>query len=209
MIVLGMLIVWVLRLVSEVGSVNTNVMGPAALWIAFLFSALLAQERAFAAEQHQDCINGLLLAPVDPGAIYLAKLLINITLLCVFEIIVVPIVILAFKLSVTGGIDKLIAILMLGNIGISSVGTLFSAMVHISRIRGSLLSILVLTVLMPLMIPATFALLLCFGAIPPELIGISALAMVGNFKTAVGYLAGFDLIFVTAAWLLFGFVVQE
>lgn len=209
MIVLGMLIVWVLRLVSEVGSVNAHVMGPAALWIAFLFAALLAQERSFAAEQRHDCINGLLLAPVDAGDIYLAKLLINVTMLCVFEIIVVPIVILAFKLSVSGGIEKLIAVLLLGNIGISSVGTLFSAMVHVSRIRGSLLSILVLTVLMPMMIPATFALLLCFGAIPPELSGIGALAMVDNFKTAISYLVGFDAIFVTASWLLFGFVVQE
>ena len=209
MIVLGMLIVWVLRLVSEVGSVNTQVMGPAALWVAFLFAGLLAQERSFAAEQHQDCVNGLLLAPIDAGSIYLAKLLVNITMLCIFEIIVVPIVILAFKLNIAGSPARLIAVLMLGNIGISSVGTLFSAMVHISRIRGSLLSILVLTILMPMMLPAVFALLLCFGTITDELTGTGTLAMVGNFKTAIGYLVVFDAIFVTAAWLLFGFVVQE
>lgn len=209
MIVLGMLIVLVLRLVSEVGDINTQAMGPAALWVAFLFAALLAQERSFATEQHQDCISGLLLAPVDPGAIYLAKLLVNITMLCAFEIILVPIVILVFKLSVVGGMGRLVAVLLLGNVAISSVGTLFSAMVHVSRIRGSVLSILVFAVIMPMMIPSTFALMLCFGIIPAELVGTGALAMVGNFKTAIGYLIGFDLIFTTAAWLLFGFVVQE
>ncbi|MBN1766322.1 MAG: heme exporter protein CcmB [Sedimentisphaerales bacterium] len=209
MIVLGMLIVWVLRLVSEVGSMPAQVMGPAALWIAFLFAGLMAQERSFATEQHQDCIYGLLLAPIDPGVVYLAKFLVNISMLCIFEIILVPIVIFTFKLSVQAGLSRLIAILLLGNIAISSVGTLFSAIVHVSRIRGSILSILVLTILLPVMMPATFALLLCFGTLPEELIGTGALTMVGNFKTAIGYLAAFDAIFVTAAWLLFGFVVQE
>ena len=209
MIVLGMLIVWVLRLVSEAGSIDTQAMGTAALWVAFLFAGLLAQERSFATEQQHDCISGLLLAPVDPGAIYLAKLLVNLTMLCVFEIIIVPIVIIVFKLSVAQNPARLIIVLLLGNIAISGVGTLFSAMVHVSRIRGSLLSILVLTVLLPMMIPAVFALLLCFGMIPGDVIGTGALAMVGDFKTAIGYLIAFDAIFVTIAWLLFGFVVQE
>ena len=209
MIVLGMLIVWVLRLISETGSVNVEVMGPAALWIAFLFAALLAQERSFATEQHQDCISALLLAPVDAGAIYLAKLLVNITMLCVFEIIIVPLVILVFKLHLAAGPGRLIAVLILGNVGISGVGTLFSAMVHVSRIRGSLLSILVLTVLLPMMIPAVFALLLCFGIIPAELVGAGPLAVVGNFQNAIGFLVAFDAIFVSAGWLLFGLVVQE
>ena len=35
------------------------------------------------------------------------------------------------------------------------------------------------------------------------------LAMVGDFKTAIGYLIAFDAIFTTACWMLFGFVVQE
>jgi heme exporter protein B len=209
MIVLGMLIIWVLRLVAEVSQIDSENIGAAALWIAFLFAALLAQERSFATEQHQDCINGLLLAPVDAGAIYLAKLLGNITMLCIFEIIIVPIVIFTFKLSIVGGPGRLIGILLLGNIAISSVGTLFSAMVQVSRIRGSLLSILVLAILMPAMMPATFALLLAFGIIPEELTGTGALAMVGNFRTAIGFLLAFDAVFVTASWLLFGFVVQE
>lgn len=209
MIVLGMLIVLVLRLICEAGSLTASAIGPVALWIALLFAGLLAQERSFAAEQQHDCIRGLLLAPLDAGAIYLAKFLVNITMLCAFEIIIVPVVILVFKLTIAHGIGNLIAVLLLGNTAICSVGTLFSAMVHVSRIRGSLLSILVLAVLMPMMAPTVFALLQCFGSIPDELIGVGALAMVGNFKTAISYLIGFDAVFVTAGWLLFGFVVQE
>ncbi|MCF7958992.1 MAG: heme exporter protein CcmB [Phycisphaerae bacterium] len=209
MIVLGMLIVWVMRLVSEVGGINQSSMGVAAFWVALLFASLLAQERSFATEQHQDCINGLLLAPVDAGSIYIAKLLVNVTMVAIFQLIMTPIVIIAFKLKLAIGIGSLVGILLLANLSICGVGTLFSAIVQVSRIRGSLLSILVLTILLPVMMPATFALLICFDAIPAELVGTGALAMVGTLKTAVSYLIAFDVIFITASWLLFGFVVQE
>ena len=209
MIVLGMLIVWVLRIVSEAASLGTNIIGPAVLWIAFLFSGLLAQERSFATEEQADCISGLLLSPVEPGTIYIAKLFVNIAMLCIFEIVVVPVVLLTFQLSLAGRWVELLAVLLLANIGISSVGTLFSAMVQLSRVRGALLSILVLVILMPMMIPATFALLLVFAAVPEEIAGSGTLALVGNFKTAVGYMIAFDMVYSVACWLLFGFVVQE
>jgi heme exporter protein B len=206
MVVLGMLIVWILRISCEAAGGSTEIMGPAALWIAFLFAGLLAQERSFTTEQHQDCINGLLLAPVDVGTIFLAKLLVNIVVLCIFEIIIVPVVLLFFQISPSGRWLDLVIVLLLGNIGISSIGTLFSATVQFS---SSLLSIIVLVILLPMMIPAVFALLLLFGAIPEELAGTGALALVGNFKTAIGYMAAFDAVFAVACWLLFGFVVQE
>lgn len=209
MIVLGMLIVWVMRLIAEAGAMDTRSLGPAALWIAFLFCGLLTQERCFAIEEDQDCMAGLLLSPVDPGSIYLAKLLVNIVVLCIFEIVIVPIVIIVFRLEASGRLIELVTVLVLGNIAISSVGTLFSAMVHISRIRGSLLSVLVLVVMMPMMIPGTCALLIIFDALPQVLVGTGTLAAVGNYNAAIGYLLVFDAVFTTAAWLLFGFIVQE
>ena len=208
MIVLGMLIVWVLRMASEAVLQSEDVIGPVALWIAFLFAGLLVQERSFATEQQQDCIYALLLAPVDEGTIYLAKLFVNVVLLCIFEIIIVPVVIVAFRLNVNNW-PALIGVLLLGNFAISSVGTLFSAIVQLSRARGALLSILVLVILMPMMIPATFALLLVFGAIPTEMAGTGALAFVGTFGSAVGYMIVFDAVFVVACWLLFGFAIKE
>ncbi len=209
MVVLGMLIVYILRLVSEPASGAAPLVGAAALWVAFLFCGLLAQERSFAAEQHQGCMDGLLLAPCDPGTIYLAKLCVNVVVLCVFEVIIVPVVLIVFRLSVGARWPDLLAVLLLGNIGISSVGTLFSAAVQLARTRGSLLSIIVLVILMPLMVPATFALLVLFGALPEEVGGSGSLAFVGSFKAAAGYMLAFDAVFVVACWLLFAVVVEE
>ena len=118
MIVLGMLIVWVMRIVSEAASISTAVMGPAVLWIAFLFSGLQTQEWSFATEEHENCIAGLLLAPMDRGTIYIAKLLINITMLCVFEVVIVPVVFLTFNVGVGGRWVEFIVVLLFRPSGI-------------------------------------------------------------------------------------------
>ncbi|MCK4999564.1 MAG: heme exporter protein CcmB [Anaerohalosphaera sp.] len=209
MIVLGMLIIWVFRIASEVASAEVSAIGPIALWVAFLFAGLLAQERSFATEEHQDCIHGLMLAPIDEGTIYLAKLLVNIIMLSIFEMIIVPAAIVAFELTLSRSILTLVGVLMLGNVGLSSVGTLFSAIVQLTRTKGSLLSVMVLAILMPMMIPATFALLAVFGDIPAELIGTGALSVVGSFKSAIMFMVVFDAVFVVACWLLFGFAIKE
>ena len=210
MLVLGMLIIWVFRIASEAVSVNMPVLGTIALWVAFLFAGLLAQERSFSSEVHQDCMDALLLAPIDEGTIYLAKLFVNIVMLTAFEVIIVPGAMVSFGLTLSGGsVMSLVTILMLGNVAISSVGTLFAAIVQLTHTRGSLLSILVLTILMPIMIPATLALLILFGAVPAELVGTGALAFVGDLRSAIGYMVVFDAVFVVACWLLFGFAIKE
>ncbi len=210
MLVLGMLIIWVFRIASEAVSVNMPVLGTIALWVAFLFAGLLAQERSFSSEVHQDCMDALLLAPIDEGTIYLAKLFVNIVMLTAFEVIIVPGAMVSFGLKLSGGsVMSLVTILMLGNVAISSVGTLFAAIVQLTHTRGSLLSILVLTILMPIMIPATLALLVLFGAVPAELVGTGALAFVGDLRSAIGYMVVFDAVFVVACWLLFGFAIKE
>jgi len=211
MIVLGMLIVFILRLVVEPssGRAEMPMMAAAALWIAFLFSGLLAQERSFGVEQQNGCIDGLWSAPLDAGTIYLAKLLANVVILSIFEMVIVPAVLLSFSLRVTGRWLDLVIVLALGNLGISSVGTLFSAVVQLARTRGALLSIVVLVVLLPMLIPASFALLVLFGAMPEEVGGSGTLAFVGSFRAAQGYLLAFDAVFIVACWLLFGVVVKE
>jgi heme exporter protein B len=169
----------------------------------------LAQERSFGVEQQNGCIDGLWSAPLDTGTVYLAKLLANVVILSIFEVAIVPAVLLSFSLRLTGRWLDLVIVLALGNLGISSVGTLFSAVVQLARTRGALLSIVVLVVLMPMLIPASFALLVLFGAMPDEVAGSGAMAFVGSFRAAQGYLLAFDAVFVVACWLLFGVVVEE
>ena len=209
MIVFGVLVGWVFRLATEASVVDKSVTAAAVLLVALLFSVILSSERSFAVERQNDCISGLLLAPVDAGDIYIGKLLVNIAMLCIFELVAVPVVFVLFEVNVSGDWLGLAVVLILINIGISSLGTLLGCAVEGTKAASCLLSILVMAALAPLMIPAILGLLLLFGPAGGEAAGAGALAMVGDFKTAVGFLAAFDAIFVTVCWLLFGFVVAE
>jgi len=209
MIMLGVLIAWVFRIAIEAAPVDRLVVAGAVLLIAVLFCAILASEKSFSVEQQDDCISGILLAPVDAGDIYLSKLLVSIFMLCIFEVVMVPVLLVFYQLDVAGRWPELIAVLLLIDIGVSSVGTLLGCLVQGAKAQGALLSVLVMAVLCPLMMPAVFALLVLFGAADGQMGGGGVLGMVGSFRAAVGYMAAFDAIFVTVCWLLFGFVAGE
>jgi heme exporter protein B len=209
MIVLGILIAWVFRTSTESALVDKGTIASAALLVSLLFSMIMSGERSFAAEHENDCINGLLLATTDASDIYIAKLIVNIAMLCIFELISVPAIIVLFELNLAGTWFQFITTLLLINIGMAGIGTLMASLVQGTRAQSSMLSVLVLAVLCPMMVPAIFALLVLFGSMQSQVYGIGVLSMVGTFNTAIGFLAAFDAIFVTVCWLLFGFAVAE
>ena len=60
------------------------------LWVAIVFTALLALGRAFVAERAERVLDGLVLAPCDQSAIWLAKGISVADFLAVAEAIAVP-----------------------------------------------------------------------------------------------------------------------
>jgi ABC-type transport system involved in cytochrome c biogenesis permease component len=127
-------------------------------------------------------------------------------MLCIFEVVIVSFVCIVFNLQAKDNWLALIGVLFLGNLGISSVGTLFSAVVQLS---STLLSILVIVLLIPMMVPAIFVSMIIFGIIDSQLVGTGALAFVGTYDAAVGYMIAFDALFIVTCWLLFGFAIKE
>jgi len=67
----------------------------------------------------------------------------------------------------------------------------------------------VLVLLMPMMIPASFALLVLFGAMPAAVLGTGSFAFVGSLRAATGYLIAFDAVFIVASWLLFELIIDD
>jgi len=203
MIVLGVLLAWILRIATGDIRTQTPAVAAAALLISILFSAILSSERIIAAENDNDCIRALLLSPADAGDVYIAKLLVNMTMLIIFEFVTVPVIFAFFRIIPAGRWAGLAAVIMLVNIGISGTATLLGAMTQAGRAANSLLSILVLVIICPIIIPAVSVLeLLLQGAAAGP--GFSAGA-----AYQIGFLVAFDAIFVTVCWLLFGFVLGE
>ncbi len=129
---------------------NKVAVAPGALWVAFIFASLLGLGRTIAAEREQGSLDRLLLCPVDRKAIYLAKLLGNVLFIGVVEIVALPAFAALFNLPLLVG--ELIPIVLLGTLGIATIGTLFSAMAAATRARELLLPILIFPLITPVVI---------------------------------------------------------
>src|SRR3989442_1240301 len=60
---------------------------PAVLWVTLIFTGLLAVQRTFLIERENGAWYGLLLAPIDRGAIFAAKLVANLVILAIADIV--------------------------------------------------------------------------------------------------------------------------
>lgn len=157
------------------------------LWVAVLFTALLGLTRAFVAEREQGIFDGLVLAPCDRSAIWLAKALSVAAFLVLAELVAVP----AFALFFTGVDAATIAALALANLGIAAVGCLLSAIAAASRTRELLLPLLFLPLAIPIIVGG---------------VGASVADDPGRFLAFLGL---YDGIFAIISWASFEYVVTE
>jgi len=149
------------------------------LWAALVFTALLGLTRAFVAEREQGMFDALVLAPCDRSAIWLGKSIAVFAFLVAAEIVALP----AFQVFFSGLSGRTVAAVVLADIGICTVGTLFGAMAVAGRARELLLPLLFLPAAIPI--------------------------VVGGVGGYLWFLALYDAIFALLAWALFEYVVAE
>jgi heme exporter protein B len=171
-------------------------MGAGFLWIAFAFGGVLSLNRSFALEREENCVQGLQLAPVDRGGIYLGKCLANVIFMLITQIILLPLFAVFFNVDITARLPYLLAVLALGTVGFSSVGTLFSAIAVHTRMREVILPVLLLPIAVPVLIAAVETTAYAFGA-------------EGDPSFWMRLLVVYDVVFVTVSFLIFGHVLQE
>jgi heme exporter protein B len=157
------------------------------LWVAILFTALLGLTRAFVAEREQGVIDGLVLAPCDRSAIWLAKTIAIVSFLLIAEAIALP----AFALFFAPVDGATVAALLLANVGIAAVGSLLSAIAAASRTRELLLPLLFLPLAIPVVVGG---------------VGASVADDPGRY---LGFLGLYDAIFAIISWASFEYVVTE
>ncbi len=173
-----------------------SLVAPGVLWVAIIFASLLALGRSFSREVERGSLDGLLASPIDPGALYLAKVTANVILLIVLEAVIVPLSSALFNLQLFE--PALLLTLLLGNIGIASVGTILSAIATRARSKEALLPIMLLPLLAPVIIGAVRA---------------TGLAIDGRgwdeMQPWLAILAAYDLIFLSVSSFLFYVTVEK
>ena len=194
--VLGVLIVVVLGLGLGANQNLSGFQATAVLWVAYLFAGVLCFEKTMAVERTDGAMAGLLLAPVDRGVIYLAKLAANLALTGAVALVVTPAGVLFFGFDLSAAPGAFILVVAVSMLGFAAVGTLFAAVVSSSRLQGGLLALMIFPVTLPLVIVSTRMLAKVYR-------DGQALDL-GN----LGILIAFDAIFLAVSWLVFEWVLE-
>jgi heme exporter protein B len=196
-IVFALVIVVLFSFAFDPTAAESRRYGPGLLWISFLFAGSLMLNPSLARERLNDTMDALRMAPISPFAILSAKMLANFIFMSLVEVVLVPVFSVLYNVSLAGVVGQLILVLILGTIGLTVTGTVFSAISSHARLRELLLPLLLLPILTPLLIAAVEATASLFVE-QPEL-----------DRTWVALLAGFDIVFLTASWLLCDYLIEE
>ena len=170
------------------------------LWVTLLLATVIGVSRLFAADREQGGIDGLLLAPVDRTALFLAKATALFLYLLALEVVAVP----AFGLLLLGpdllqALPELALILLLADVGLAAVGALVAALAAETRARELIVPLLLLPLLVPLLIGAA-------SATEPLLRGDQSPEDLGRFLALLG---SYDAVFVLIGVAVFDFLLED
>jgi heme exporter protein B len=170
------------------------------LWVTILLATVLGVNRLFAADREDGALEGVLLAPIDRTAIYMAKAAALFAYLVVLELIALP----AFGVMLLGpdlldAFPELLAILVLADLGLAVVGALVAGIAAEARSRELVVPLMLLPLLVPVLIAAA-------NATEPLLMRVAKPDELGKW---LGFMGIFDTIFVLLSVAVFDYLLED
>lgn len=195
-LVFSLLVIVVFNFAIEPSPRNVGIVAPGVLWIANIFGGVLGLTRSFGLERDSGNLRGLMLSPVSRDTIFFGKMLANFLFMMLVEIMVFPVFAVLFNLPLWK--PELLPIALLATLGISSLGTLFSAMAVNTHAREVMLPLLFLPATVPIVIAAveTTGLVLYSQELP-------------GMATWLPLMAAFDAVFLVLCPVAFHFIVED
>jgi heme exporter protein B len=168
------------------------------LWLSVLAVSTLLLVQSFQMETEAGALEGLLLLPVGPGALFYGKSLANLVFISLVGFMALPISLLLFDLAPVGSPFLLVLVIILGAGGFAAPGTLYAGLT--ARVPAQQLMLPVL--LFPLVVPAVLSAVKATSLI---LLGDP----MGQLSVWMAVQLCFDLIYWSLCGLLFSKVVEE
>jgi heme exporter protein B len=168
----------------------------ALLWVILFFSAMSGLAHIFNREEEKHTSETLKLV-VEPLVVYTGKLLFNFLLLLLLEAITVPLFFIVMNYSVQNLI-LLLAILLLGSIGLAAGATIIAAIISKAGSKGALFSVLAFPILLPVLVTGISATRII--VIQSEIMAISK---------ELQMLFAYSVVIITASVLLFDIIWKE
>lgn len=164
------------------------------LWLAILFPSYPGLSRSFQEEVASGSLDALLSAPLSRPVIFLARVFVNVLLLCLSAVIAVPAFLVAFSLQLAVPWWQFAGILVLGFLGFGSVGTTMAALAARTRLAQAALPLLVFPVMIPLFL---------------GLVVVTGDAFAGGFRGPWLLLVlAYDVLFLAVPALLFDMLLE-
>src|SRR5438045_12208 len=125
MLMFGILVL-VVFLFAVDPSVDKLLVAPGILWVAFSFAAILGLNRSLSMELDNDCLQGLLLAPIGRGELYIGKVASNFAFMMIAEFMMLPVFVILNSLRFNLQFLEVAGSAALGRLGMAAVGTILS-----------------------------------------------------------------------------------
>ena len=150
MILFALLSVLIFSFALELNRTAEKEVVSGVLWVTIIFASILGLNRSLANEREEGNLDAMLLAPIDRTTIYFGKLTGNFLFTLAVGLLLVFIMTLIFNIGI--GKPLIILALILGILGITSVGTLIATMTVQTRSRETLLPIAMMPVVLPVVL---------------------------------------------------------
>ena len=197
MLLFALLVIVIFSFAFVPSSAERIVIAPGILWVAYSFAGILGLNRSLSMETDNDCLQGLLLAPLTRGDIYLGKVASNFAFTMIAELIILPIFAVFNNFPFDLKILWVIGITALGTLGFVSIGTTLSMISAHTRMKEVMLPILQIPTTLPVVISAVEATSM---VLREDTHAISfPLSLLGVFST----------VYVTASYFVFEYLVEE
>ncbi|RHW41106.1 transcriptional regulator [Neobacillus notoginsengisoli] len=198
MLIFAGLVILIFSIAFDPQNNLTKAVVPGVIWVIIVFSGILGLNRSFISEQRNDAIQGLLIAPMDASSIYLGKLMANLAMMLIVEIIALPFLFLLFDFKYMGSFPYFVLVLFIGSFGFIATGTFLAALAANSRSSEMLLPLLLFPITSPILI----------GGVQATKI---ILTNIEKLPTAIAWMqliAAYDVIFFVLCFLLIEYVLE-
>jgi heme exporter protein B len=197
MMMFGLLVTVIFNFAFEPSGAERNLIAPGILWVALTFAGIIGLNRSLSIDLDNDCLQGLLLAPVSRGSLYVAKVVSNFLFMLIAELVILPLFVIFNDLRLGSETLWLVLIVILGTLGFAAVGTILSTISANTRMREVMLPVLQIPLTLPMIIAAVAATALLLSEDSE------------GFVSWMNLIIGFDIIFLIVSYLVFEFVVEE
>jgi heme exporter protein B len=196
MLVFSLLAVFMFNFALDLEADLQAALASGIIWITLVFTGTLGLNRSMGKEIDRNCWDGLLLAPVDRAAIFISKAVVNLALMLLVALVLLPVYSFLYNGNLI--LPGILLVIFLGSVGYSAAGTLLAGLGSQTRLKDSLLPVLLFPVALPLLIAAVKA-----------STGFLQCADWVTIKPWISLITVYDVIMVTIALMLFNYLVEE